>query len=179
MVIVLWELLFAYAATRYIHACPGAPRHFSSTMFTSSSPLPTPSRKKAKTDHIRDVSTTSTPRTTRTSDKATNTVTTNMSNDRPRVALGALNVVKLRRGRLGEIPNFAVEIQLMVWLGRPQQLYEVHFPTYKTCTRKELVRRLSAGRFDFSLGYPLYGFEAPTSSKRWAYILCYSSSDDY
>ncbi len=71
-----------------------------------------PPRKKVKTDHVQD-DVTITRRTTRASSKAANSVTAGASKEDQ---LPVASVVKLRRGCLKEIPNFAVEIQLMVCL---------------------------------------------------------------
>lgn len=78
-----------------------------------------PPRKKIKIDHTQEGATASTRRTTRASSKAANAVTTvEASNVQPPLLVAAASVVpavvKLRRGCLKEIPNFAVEIQLMV-----------------------------------------------------------------
>ncbi|KAI1796802.1 hypothetical protein LXA43DRAFT_879509 [Ganoderma leucocontextum] len=84
-----------------------------------------PPRKKVKTDHVQEDATTSTRRTTRASTKASNTVTADASSsDQPPVASVTPHVVKLRRGCLKEIPNFAVEIQLMIFGNlHPQDLF--------------------------------------------------------
>ncbi|KAM5534510.1 hypothetical protein V8D89_011842 [Ganoderma adspersum] len=75
-----------------------------------------PPRKKVKTDHIQEGPTTTPRRTTRASNKAANVVTPDaLDVQPPPVTSVAPAVVKLRRGCLKEIPNFAVEIQLMIF----------------------------------------------------------------
>ncbi|KAM5534525.1 hypothetical protein V8D89_011857 [Ganoderma adspersum] len=73
-----------------------------------------PPRKKLKTAHVQEGATAPTRRTTRTSSKAANAVTADTSDVQPpTVASMAPSVVKLQRGCFKEIPNFAVEIQLV------------------------------------------------------------------
>ncbi|KAI1790226.1 hypothetical protein LXA43DRAFT_891288 [Ganoderma leucocontextum] len=87
-----------------------------------------PPRKKVKTAHAQESATTSTRRTTRASSKPSNSVTADASSsDQPPVASPvAPHVVKLRRGCLKEIPNFAVEIQLMIFGNlHPQDLFNL------------------------------------------------------
>lgn len=75
-----------------------------------------PPRKKLKTDHVEEGLTTTSRRSTRTTNKATNVKTPNAPGVQPPVTSSVPAVVKLRRGCLKEIPNFAIEIQLMVGL---------------------------------------------------------------
>ncbi len=111
------------------------PLHHLSTM---------PPRKKVKTDHVHEGATTGTRRTTRANSKAANTVTAEASDVQPTVAASvAPAVVKLRRGCLKEIPNFAVEIQLMVCLS------PVAFRIHLITTRLDLWKLTPAGSFQF------------------------------
>lgn len=73
-----------------------------------------PPCKKLKTAHFQEGQTTPTSRITRAS-KAANVVIAVASDVQPlTIASVAPSAAKLRRGCLKEIPNFAVEIQLMV-----------------------------------------------------------------
>ena len=79
-------------------------------------PSPMPPRKKVKVDHAEAGAMANTRRATRASNKVASVVVAvdAASNDQPLVASVVPTVLRLRRGCLKEIPNFAVEIQLMV-----------------------------------------------------------------
>ncbi len=103
-----------------LRGCSGALHHVDLQPHPPPSPpLLMPPRKKVKIDHTQEGGPASTRRTTRASSKAATAVTTvEASNVQPPVLAATASVapavVKLRRGCLKEIPNFAVEIQLMV-----------------------------------------------------------------
>ncbi|PIL24846.1 hypothetical protein GSI_12732 [Ganoderma sinense ZZ0214-1] len=87
-----------------------------------------PPRKKLKVNHAQEGATTNTRRSTRASSKVATptTIATDASNAQPPVASAAPTVVKLRRGCLKDIPNFAVEIQLMIFGNlHPQDLFNL------------------------------------------------------
>ncbi|PIL24836.1 hypothetical protein GSI_12722 [Ganoderma sinense ZZ0214-1] len=82
-----------------------------------------PPRKKVKTDALQEGPTAGLRRSTRTSSKASNAASANTP---PDIQPPVTSVVKLRRGCLKDIPNFAIEIQLMIFGHlHPQDLFNL------------------------------------------------------